>query len=134
MKTYIVAYVSTLLVMLVLDGLWLGVLMGSTYKSMLGSMMLDKPLWGPAGVFYLLYAFGLLFFAVNPALGDGGVWRALGLGAMVGLIAYGTYDLTNWATLTGWPPRLAMMDLAWGIVVSALVAAASVFATQKWGY
>ncbi|MGY4492754.1 DUF2177 family protein [Pseudomonas sp. TE3610] len=132
MKKALIAYVSTLLVILILDALWLGVLMSPTYKQMLGSLMRDKPLLGPAAGFYLLYALGVVVFAVWPGVNAGSVWRGLGLGAMLGLIAYGTYDLTNWATIVAWPPLLVFIDMAWGVVVSALAAAVGVWVTTKW--
>ena len=111
MKRMLFAYVGTLLAFLVLDGLWLGVLMAPTYRALLGSLMLDQPLLAPAAVFYLLYVLGCMVFVVLPALS----WqRAARLGAFLGLVAYGTYDLSNWATLNGWSARLALMDMAWG--------------------
>jgi len=131
MKKALIAYVSTLLVILVLDGIWLGVLMSPTYKQMLGSLMRDKPLLGPAAAFYLLYALGVVVFAVWPSLAVGNVWRGVGYGAMLGLIAYGTYDLTNWATLVGWPPLLVFIDIGWGMVVSAVAAGAAVWITSR---
>ncbi|WAH60018.1 DUF2177 family protein [Pseudomonas silvicola] len=131
MKKALIAYVSTLLVVLVLDALWLGVLMGPTYKQMLGSLMRDKPLLGPAAGFYLLYALGVVVLAVWPGVTAGSVWRGLGYGAMLGLIAYGTYDLSNWATLVGWPPLLVFIDIFWGVVLTALAAAVGVWAADR---
>ena len=117
MKRMLFAYAGTLLAFLVLDGLWLGVLMARTYRSLLGSLMLDRPLLAPAAVFYLLYVLGCVVFVVLPATS----WqRAAGMGALLGLVAYGTYDLTNWATLKGWSAQLALMDMAWGAVASAV--------------
>ena len=115
-KKSVFAYLGTLLAFLVLDGLWLGVLMGPTYKSLLGPLMLDQPRLLPAVLFYLLYVVGCVVFVVLPSVG----WqRAARLGALLGLVAYGTYDLSNWATLQGWSAGLAVMDMAWGIVLTA---------------
>ncbi len=115
-KKKLFAYLATLLAFLILDGLWLGVLMGPTYKSLLGPLMLDQPRLLPAVVFYLLYVFGCVVFVVLPSLS----WqRAARLGALLGLVAYGTYDLSNWATLTGWSAQLAVMDMAWGAFLTA---------------
>lgn len=98
MKKALIAYVATLLTFLLLDGIWLGLLMAPTYRELLGSLMLEKPLLLPAAVFYCLYVIGCVVFVVLPALS----WqRAAKLGALLGLVAYGTYDLTNWATLRG---------------------------------
>ncbi|MDP9708316.1 UNVERIFIED_ORG: putative membrane protein [Pseudomonas fluorescens] len=117
MKKALIAYVATLLAFLLLDGLWLGVLMAPTYRELLGSLMLEKPLLVPAAVFYCLYVFGCVVFVVLPSL----TWqRAARLGALLGLVAYGTYDLTNWATLRGWSAQLSLMDWAWGTFATAL--------------
>jgi uncharacterized membrane protein len=116
-KKTLFAYLGTLFAFLVLDGLWLGVLMGPTYKSLLGSLMLDQPRLLPAAVFYLLYVLGCVIFVVLPSAS----WqRAARLGALLGLVAYGTYDLSNLATLQGWSAGLAVMDMAWGTVLTAI--------------
>ena len=116
-KKSVFAYLGTLLAFLVLDGLWLGVLMGPTYKSLLGGLMLDQPRLLPAVLFYLLYVTGCVVFVVLPSSS----WqRAARLGALLGLVAYGTYDLSNWATLQGWSSGLAIMDMAWGTFLTAV--------------
>lgn len=115
-KKIIYAYLGTLFAFLVLDGLWLGVLMGPTYKSLLGPLMLDQPRLLPAVLFYLLYVVGCVVLVVVPSAS----WqRAARLGALLGLVAYGTYDLSNWATLQGWSAELAVMDMAWGTFLTA---------------
>ncbi|GFM79684.1 membrane protein [Pseudomonas cichorii] len=131
MKKVLTAYFSTLLAFLILDGIWLGLLMGSTYRDWLGPLMLAAPLLGPAVVFYLLYAAGLVIFGVLPALKAQRLGHATLYSGLLGLIAYGTYDLTNWATLQGWPAQLALVDLAWGTVVSALAGTAGYLATRR---
>ncbi len=91
--------------------------MAPTYRELLGSLMLDKPLLLPAAVFYCLYVIGCVVFVVLPALS----WqRAAKLGALLGLVAYGTYDLTNWATLRDWSVQVSLMDWAWGTVATAV--------------
>jgi len=130
MKRMLFAYVGTLLAFLVLDGLWLGVLMARTYRSLLGSLMLDRPLLAPAAVFYLLYVLGCVVFVVLPATS----WqRAAGMGALLGLVAYGTYDLTNWATLKGWSAQLALMDMAWGALLTCVACTVGYWAMRKAG-
>lgn len=117
MKKALIAYVSTLLTFLLLDGIWLGLLMAPTYRELLGSLMLEKPLLFPAAVFYGLYVIGCVVFVVLPALS----WqRAAKLGALLGLVAYGTYDLTNWATLRGWSAQVSLLDWSWGTVATAI--------------
>jgi uncharacterized membrane protein len=117
MKKALIAYVSTLLTFLLLDGIWLGLLMAPTYRELLGSLMLEKPLLFPAAVFYGLYVIGCVVFVVLPALR----WQRAGkLGALLGLVAYGTYDLTNWATLRCWSAQVSLLDWAWGTVATAV--------------
>jgi uncharacterized membrane protein len=123
MKKYLTAYISTLLVFLVCDGIWLGLLMGPTYRAWLGPLMLEQPVVGPAAAFYLLYSVGIVVFGVMPGLQRQRLARAVGGSVLLGLMAYGTYDLTNWATLQGWPAQLALIDLAWGTLVSGLAGA-----------
>ena len=125
------AYIGALLAFLVLDGLWLGVLMSSTYKELLGPLMLVQPKWGPAIVFYLLYVLGVVFFVVLPALARASARRAALAGALFGLVAYGTYDMTNWATLQGWSAQLALMDMAWGGLLTCLASLSGYWAARK---
>jgi len=117
MKKALIAYGAALLVFLLLDGIWLGVLMAPTYRELLGSLMLEKPLLVPAAVFYCLYVFGCVLFVVLPAASL--QWAAK-RGALLGLVAYGTYDLTNWATLRGWSVQVSLLDWAWGTFATAV--------------
>ncbi len=93
--------------------------------------MLEKPLLGVAFAFYLLYAIGIVCFAVMPALETNSWIRAMMSGALFGLVAYATYDLTNLATLRGWNVKLSIVDLAWGTVVTSLAATAGYFGTRS---
>ena len=128
MKKALIAYIATLLAFLLLDGIWLGVLMAPTYRELLGSRMLEKPLLLPAAVFYCLYVVGCVQFVVLPALS----WqRAARLGALLGLVAYGTYDLTNWATLRGWSVQVSLMDWAWGTFATAVACTVGFLAAKR---
>lgn len=122
--TWIVAYLTTALVFLAADALWLGLAMKDFYARQLGGLLRDQPDLLVAGLFYLVYAGGIVLFAVAPAL-QSGSWRlALGYGAALGLLAYGTYDATNLATLKGWPVVVSVVDTLWGISLTALTALA----------
>lgn len=131
MKTHLTAYFGTLLVMLIGDGIWLGLLMGPTYRGWLGPLMRETPVIVPAILFYLLYALGLVLFAVIPGLQRERWGRATAGGVFLGLIAYGTYDLSNWATLQGWPASLALVDMLWGMVISGLAATGGYWAARR---
>lgn len=120
MKT-LLPYLTVLAAMVVLDLVWLGGIAMPMYKRGIGHLMADKPNFAAAGLFYLLYAIGVLLFAVRAA--DG--WQAAaGYGALLGALAYMTYDLTNMATLKDWPLGLSVIDVAWGTFATGLAAAA----------
>ncbi len=105
-----------------MDFLWLGRMGDAFYRPAMGGMAMEGFRLGPAAVFYLLYAFGIVFFAVNPAL-DAASWRmAAAHGLLLGLIGYGAYDLTNQATLKSWPLSLTLVDMAWGSLLTGLAA------------
>ena len=132
MLSYLAAYGATALVMLGLDLLWLGLVAKSFYRDSIGHLLADPPNLVAGGVFYLLYPVGVLLFAIAPAVWSGNVaapaempgWRAVLGGALFGFFAYATYDLSNLATLRGWPLRLTLVDIAWGTALTAAAAAA----------
>jgi len=117
-------HVATLVVFLAIDMVWLGWIARGFYRAQIGGVMRDDVNWTAALLFYVLFIAGLLVFAVIPAL-DRSLVRAALVGGFFGLVAYATYDLTNLATLRGFPARVAVADLAWGFVVSALTSAAA---------
>ncbi len=133
MTRYLSSYAAVLLVLLVLDMLWLGVLARSYYQEAIGHLLADKPNLPVGLLFYLVYAAGLMVFAVVPTVPAAGMGATLLAGAMFGAFAYATYDLTNLATLKGWPAGLSVLDIAWGSLISAAGAAAGKFAMDRIG-
>jgi uncharacterized membrane protein len=138
LRRLVLAYLLTAVVFLAMDAVWLFSTATSLYRPALGHLMAQTVDWPAAGtaaaVFYALYVGGLVYFAVHPAL----VWRqastALGRGALLGLLCYATYDLTNQATLRDWPWHITMIDLVWGATVSGVsswAAAAIVLLTSR---
>lgn len=122
MTRYLLQYLAVVLVFLPLDALWLGLVARRFYTEQLGPLLLDQPRWGIALAFYLLYVVGLVIFAVAPGIAEGSWVRAAVLGALFGLFAYATYDLTNLATMKGFPVRVAAVDIVWGMVISGVSA------------
>jgi uncharacterized membrane protein len=124
-RRFAAAYVITLVVFLALDAVWLTTMAPLLYRPAIGHLMLDdfEPL--PAFAFYLLYVIGIVTFAVMPGLARASAGSALARGALFGLVAYATYDLTNQATLRGWPWVVTLADLCWGSFVTAAAAAAA---------
>lgn len=122
MKTYISAYFFTLIAFLVIDFIWLSTMASRLYRPAIGDLLAENFRLAPAIIFYLIYAAGLTFLAVRPALISGQWTTALIYGAAVGFMAYATYDLTNQATLKSWSTTLTIADLLWGTFVSAAAA------------
>lgn len=123
LKTVAIAYVAAGLWMAVVDSIWLSTMI-SVYRQHIGALLMDGVRFGPAIVFYLLYVAGIVYFAILPAVNSGGGWQQAALnGALLGLVAYGTYDLTNQATMKVWPTAMTVMDMAWGTVLTASAAA-----------
>jgi len=130
-KTVLLSYLLTFVVFLAVDMLWLGVIAKNLYAKYLGDFLSDKINWTAAFVFYLLFVVGILIFAVYPAISKQSVQHALLMGALFGFFTYATYDLTNLATLKGWPLPLVIIDIAWGTILSATVAYCG-FQLTKW--
>ena len=104
-------------VFLALDSLWLSFSAQRLYRPAIGHLMRDGFSLGAAALFYLLYGFGMVYFVIAPSRN---LRHTFARGASFGLIAYGTYDLTNQATLRGWPWRVTLADLVWGACVTAV--------------
>jgi len=128
---YLKLYLASLLTFLAIDILWLGLLARRFYAKYLGFLLSTKPIWSAAILFYLLFVAGVLIFVVLPALHMDSAKRALLLGALFGLIAYGTYDLTNLALMKEWPWIVTVVDMCWGSILAAIVSYVG-FITGKW--
>ena len=124
-------YLLSLIVFLAVDMLWLGVVAKDFYRNNLGHLLRADVNWAAALIFYLLYVAGVLIFAAMPALERQSLRQAVLLGALFGFFAYATYDLTNLATLKDWPLNVVLVDILWGAVLTACVAAAS-FGIGRW--
>ena len=118
--TYVKAYFGALFAFCVMDGLWLGFLATDFYFDSLGGLLLKEPNWSSAVIFYLGYIIGIVYFVIKPALFDGNHRTVLRDGALLGLLAYATYDMTNMATLTGWSLTVSMVDMVWGMVITGV--------------
>jgi uncharacterized membrane protein len=111
---------------LVLDVIWLLLIARGLYVAELGALLKTNPNLVAALAFYLLYLAGLTFFVLQPAAAHGDIVRTGLIGAAFGLVAYGTYDLTNLATLNGFSARIALIDMAWGMIVTGITAGATI--------
>lgn len=116
MWAWLVGFAASVVALVVLDGIWLGVIAAGFYKSQLWPLLRERPIWQVAALFYLVHAVGIATFALPQAQGWG---TALLFGALFGFCAYSAYDLTNLATLRGWPASVTAVDLVWGSLAGA---------------
>ena len=131
MKRYVIAYFCFLLPMLAIDAVWLFAMSKRFYQARIGSLLAPSPRLAPAAVFYLIYALGASVLVVVRAVDGGSGYLEVFLwGALLGLLAYATYDLTNQATLTEWPVIVTIVDLVWGALLTGVVSIISVSLTR----
>ena len=123
----VLLYFATFCVFFVIDLIWLVTMNSRFYKVQLSELMAEKVKWPPAILFYLLFIVGVLLLVVLPAV-DHGTWiSAFLLGGLLGMISYGTYDLTNLASIKNWPFKVSIVDIIWGTILSAIVSTMSFF-------
>lgn len=126
-------YLIAMPVFLGIDMIWLTLVAKNFYAKHIGYLMAKNPNLPAAFIFYLLFIAGLIVFVIAPAL-DKKIWtHALVMGAFFGLITYATYDLTNLATIKNWPLIITIVDLIWGMTLSASVSVVTYFIARKFG-
>lgn len=128
--TLIILYISTAVIFLALDAIMLGRVMKPLFESHIGHMMLTEIRMVPAVLFYLAYVAGLVWLISLPALRSGAPLQALIGGAVIGAMAYGTYEFTSYAIMRDWHPAMVATDLAWGTVLTGFSAWAGVMITR----
>jgi len=130
-RRFLIAYAIAAVVFLALDALWLATMAEHLYRPAIGHLMRARFDIVPAVAFYVIYIAGVVIFAVAPALADGRAALALWRGGLLGCMAYATYDLTNQATLDGWPWAVTAADLCWGTLATAVAAVAAAALGQR---
>lgn len=127
LKLYAVAVVT----FFVIDLIWLGVVARSFYQNQIGHLMRANVNWPAAIVFYLIFVTGIIVLAVWPAIERQSLGHAIALGALLGMVTYAAYDLTNLATLEGFPFKVVLVDMLWGTVLCAAVSSVTYLASTR---
>ena len=130
MRTYIAAFLGAVLVMGALDAVWLTQMGPQLYRPVIGAIMADTVNMAAAMAFYLIYIAGIVILAVRPTLATGRWQAAAFKGAVLGFVAYATYDLTNQATLSHWSTLLTVIDICWGTFLTCVAATGGYFAAR----
>ena len=124
------SYLLTTLVFFAIDIAWIGGFAKKFYWGNMGSLLKDDINWAAALIFYLLYIVGIFVFAIMPAVKSDSVQHAIIYGALFGFFCYATYDLTNLATMKGFPLKVAIVDMIWGVILTGSVATAGFYITR----
>ena len=133
MLKWIAAYIGSGVAFAAVDFVWLSTMTDRLYKPVIGPIMAPKVDMAAAVAFYLVMIGGIVFLAIAPALKEGAWTRAALNGAVLGFVAYATYDLTNQATLAAWDVKLTVLDLIWGTLLTTVAASAGYFAAVAAG-
>lgn len=131
MNRILIAYIATGVSFAAIDAVWLRTMMTALYKPEMGPLLADKARMGPAVLFYIFYIAGIVYFAVAPALANGGARMAALNGAVLGFLCYMTYDLTNHAVMKQWSVKLSALDIAWGTLLTAMAATIGWWAANR---
>ncbi len=119
-------YLLTAVIFLVLDAVVLKLVMQPVFERHLGDAMRDAPLVLPAAAFYLAYVAGLVWLVSGPAMLAGNPLEAALKGAVIGAMAYGTYEFTSMSVMRDWSWTMVALDTAWGTVLTGFAAWAGV--------
>lgn len=127
MNKYLIPYIATFISMITLDYCWLNLIAEPMYKKEIGNLLSNNPNLVVALLFYIIYAFGLVYFVLMPNIDSRGIMKTLAVGALFGFVVYCAYDLTNLSLLNGWTLKVSVIDICWGTFVSAISVAVGKF-------
>ena len=114
LKSLLLSFVIISIIFLLLDIIWLSITVKSLYRPALGDLLIDKPILWAAILFYIIYVIGLTLIILKPALENDSIIQAVWTGFIFGVVAYGTYNLTNMATIKNWSQNIVWIDMIWG--------------------
>ena len=134
LKCFLLATLITSIVFLIIDVIWLSYATKSFYRPLLGNLIIgptEKPVLWAAALFYILYVVGVAIVVIQPCIHDSSILKSIYIGFIFGLVAYGTYNLTNMAVLKGWSPTVVFVDMFWGGSLTAFSAGTGLFVAKK---
>ena len=129
-KQLIISFIFVSTIFLIIDVIWLSITVKSIYKPNLGNLLNDKPVLWAAVLFYIIYMIGLTLIIIKPALASNSVLQAFWTGVIFGIVAYGTYNLTNMATVKNWSSTIVWIDMLWGGLLTGSSSAAGIYLTK----
>ncbi len=130
-KCFLVAALIASVVFLIIDVIWLSFATKSFYRPLLGDLLSEKPVLWAAGLFYILYMFGMAVIVIQPCIEPTAITRSLYTGFIFGLVAYGTYNLTNMAVIKNWSSTVVFVDMFWGATLTAISSTTGIYLAKK---
>ena len=129
-KLLIISFIFVSIIFLIIDVLWLSITVKSLYRPALGDLLRDKPVMWAAVLFYIIYMIGVALIILKPALANDSILQALWTGVVFGVVAYGTYNLTNMATVKNWSASIVWIDMLWGGFLTGFSSAVGIYLTK----
>ena len=129
-KLFIISFIFVSTIFLIIDVLWLSITVKSLYRPALGNLLKDKPVMWAAVLFYIIYMIGVALIILKPALANDSISQALWTGVVFGVVAYGTYNLTNMATVKNWSASIVWIDMLWGGFLTGFSSAFGIYLTK----
>ena len=126
-------YLSTALIFLGLDALMLKNVMRPVFETRISDLLLEDLRLLPAAIFYLFYVGGVVWFVSLPSLRENAPGQALLSGALIGAMAYGTYEFTSYAVMRDWSLQMVITDGIWGTVLTGVSVWVGVLAARAVG-
>ena len=134
MKTILTSLIFTSLIFLIIDVIWLSYSVKSFYKPQLGALLTEKPVLWAAILFYFIYVLGLSVLILQPAIDRNSIFHAFWTGIVFGIVAYGTYNFTNMATIKNWSPYVVFVDVIWGGLLTGFSCSMGIYISKKFFY
>jgi len=129
-KLLIISFIFVSIIFLVIDVIWLSITVKSLYRPALGGLLAEKPVMWAAVLFYIIYMLGLALIILKPAISNDSILQAFWTGVVFGVVAYGTYNLTNMATIKNWSANIVWIDMMWGGLLTGFSSAVGIYLTK----
>ena len=130
MKVLFTSIIFASVFFLIIDVIWLSITVKLLYRPALGGLLNDKPVMWAAVLFYIIYTVSLAIIILQPAISNDSIFQALWTGIIFGLVTYGTYNLTNMATIKDWSPTIVFVDMLWGGCLTGISSAAGIYLSK----
>ena len=118
----IITYISMLLFFLIVDAIVIIKFMNPMFRSNIGEVMKEDVNFAFAALFYLFYVIGIYWFGTYTGIKSNSIILGVASAAFLGLLAYGTYEITNFVVIKGWTPKMVIIDMIWGGLLSGMTA------------